>query len=81
MLHAALLTLHWGAFDGWVIIDKKALECMFVLTSHVQLLLDALSQKNEKIASSACGDAANPLKKLHWMADFDRACTSPNTML
>ena len=45
MVHAAMFALHWEAFSKWLIIEEKDLECISVLTMNVQLLLDALSEK------------------------------------
>lgn len=52
MVYAAMFALHWEAFSRCLIIEEKDLECMSVLASNVQLLLDALSEKNVEKAFS-----------------------------
>ena len=53
-----------------------------MLACNVQLLLDALSEKNADKASTACADAADQLKKIsHLMVEFDDTYTSPTTKL
>jgi len=82
MVHAAMFTLHWEAFSRWLINEEKDLECISMLASNVQLLLDALSEKDVEKASSACADATDQLKEVsQLMAEFDQACTSPTTKL
>lgn len=82
MVHAAMFTLHWEAFARWLIIEEKDLECISVLSISVQLLLDALSEKDVEKASPASANAVNQLKELsHLMAEFDEVYTSPTTKL
>ncbi|KAL7375793.1 hypothetical protein ABVT39_024012 [Epinephelus coioides] len=72
MVHAAIFALHWEAFARWLIIEEKDLECISVLSISVQLLLDALSEKDVEKASPASANAVNQLKELsHLMAEFD----------
>jgi hypothetical protein len=81
MLHAAMFALHWEAFARWL-NEEKDLECMSMLAANIQLLLDALSEKDVEKASSACAEATDQLKEVsHLMAEFDTACTSPTTKL
>ena len=51
------------------------MECMLMIASIVQLLIDALSQ-NDVDNTSACADVT-PLT----MAEFNKTCTSPTTKL
>ncbi len=48
VVHAAMFALHWEAFAKWLIDEEKELECMSMLTCNVQLLIDALPEKNEE---------------------------------
>ena len=82
MVHAAMFSLHWEAFARWLIMEEIDLECISVLVSNVQLLLDALSEEDVQKASSACANATDQLRNLlRLMAEFDEACTSPTTKL
>lgn len=61
---------------------RKELECMSMLTCNVQLLIDALSEKNEEKSFFAYTNATDQLKAVStMMAEFDKACTSPTTKL
>ena len=72
MVHAAMFNLHWEAFARWLIMEAMDFECTSALASNVQLLLDALSEKDVEKASSACADATDQLQKLsRLIAEFD----------
>jgi len=64
VVHAAMFFLYWGAFARWLISEDKDLDRMPVLASNVQILLDALAEKDAEKASSACAAADSQLKEV-----------------
>ena len=82
LVHAAMYVLHWEAFATWSMNEEKDLECIPVLASNMQLLVDALAEKDVEKATAACADATEQLKELSGlMAEFDKESTSPTTKL
>jgi len=82
MIHAAMFDLHWEAFEKWLVGEGKDIECISLLASNVQLLLDAISENDAERASSLCPDATDALKATKaLMVEFDKICTSPTSKL
>lgn len=64
MIHTAMFNLHWEAFERWLVDEGKDLEFMSKLACNIQLLLDALTQRDNEKTRATCTDATEQLKEV-----------------
>jgi len=67
MVHAAIFTLHWKAFEKWMMDQRIDLDCM-----------SSLRLESSYSPMPAYSDTTKPLKKVVClMEEFDKTCTPP----
>ena len=67
MMHSSLYTIHCIASARWLINEEKYLEYRSIIAFNVNLLLDALSEKN--VGKTSARASATHVKRYHsWLS-------------